>query len=135
MKLFLTICLLVFYVAAGFSQDKSFSENKTTQNSLYGSLGFNPEEFYIPLSVNYEHTFYNAGFVKINGRTGLEFWVYWTEKGVDFPLTGQIVFFKKASHIDAGIGVQYIYDFDDSLTGLSHLINIAYRFQKPDGKF
>ncbi|NOZ34635.1 MAG: hypothetical protein GXO80_04980 [Chlorobi bacterium] len=135
MKFLFTFSIIVCCVISGFSQEIPVSENQTTQNSVYGNLGFNPEEFYIPLSVNYEYTLYNVGFAKINGRTGVGFWLAWTEKGIDFPVTGQIVFFKKSSHIEIGIGAQYIYDFADNMTGLSHLMNIAYRFQKPNGKF
>ncbi|MCD6556219.1 MAG: hypothetical protein J7K64_03410, partial [Bacteroidales bacterium] len=118
-----------------FSQEQSVYGNQSEKNSIYGIIGFNPGEFYIPLSVNYEYTLYNVGFAKINGRTGIGFWLYWTEKGIDFPITGQIVFLKKSSHIEIGIGAQYIYDFADNMTGLSHLLNIAYRYQKSDGKF
>ncbi len=131
---FFLSCILLYSVSA-FSQENSIYESQSAKNSVSVNLGFNPGEFYIPLTVNYEHLFYDAGFAKINGRTGIGFWLYWTENGLEFPITGQIVFFKKASHIETGIGAQYIYDFADNMTGLSHLLNIAYRFQKPDGKF
>ncbi len=132
-----TILLLSILIVSStvFSQEQSVYGNQSEKNSIYGTIGFNPGEFYIPLCLNFERNIYDVGFAEFNGRTGIGFWLDWTEKGIDFPITGQIVFFKKSSHIEIGIGAQYIYDFADNMTGLSHLLNLAYRFQKPKGKF
>jgi len=118
-----------------FSQDNSIYGNQSSKQSIYGTVGFNPGEFYIPLCINFERNIYDVGFAEFNGKAGVGFWLAWTERGLDFPLTLQTVFFKKSSHIEIGIGAQYIYDFADYITGLSHLLNIAYRYQKPNGKF
>lgn len=133
-QLFLTGVMLL-YTLASFSQENTIYPNKNLKNIIYGSLGLNLPEFYIPSGINYERSLYDSGFVKLNGRTGAGFWIYWTESGINIPLTGQIVFFKKASHLEIGIGGQYIYDFSGGITMLSHLLNIGYRYQKFNGKF
>jgi len=135
MKRLFLICFILTISNLSYSQEKPVYGNQISLNSIYGSIGFNPEEFYIPLTVSYERLLYDTGFLKLNARTGFSFWVWWTEKGFDVPITTQVIFFKKTSHIDIGIGGQLIYDFNNNMTGLSHLLNIAYRFQKAEGGF
>ncbi len=135
MKKILFIYIALIISISVYSQENSVYGNQNSINSIYGSFGFNPEEFYILLNFNFEKEIYSSDFVKINGRTGVGFWLEWTEKGIEFPLTGQALFFKKKSHLEIGGGAVYIYDFAGGMTGLSHLLNIAYRFQKPEGGF
>ncbi len=118
-----------------FSQEQSVYGNQTAVNVLYGTLGFQPGEFFFPLTLNFERTVYDVDFVKFNIRAGFGFWIDWTEKGIDIPVSGQVVFFKKSLHPEIGIGAKYIYDFGNNMTGLSHLLNIACRYQKTDGDF
>ncbi|NPA67499.1 MAG: hypothetical protein GXO50_02710 [Chlorobi bacterium] len=132
--------LLIFLILKSslliYSQEKNIDRHNTFFDAVYGSNGFNIGEIYISVNINLEKTLYNTEYVKINGRTAAGFWAGWAETGIEAPLTGQIILFKRSSHLEIGAGGYYFYDFyDDTDNGFGSLLNMAYRFQKPEGGF
>jgi hypothetical protein len=139
MKKISLICffVLILFTAESYSQEKSISGNQYSLNKIYGQIGFNAPDFYGTLTANYEHTIFKTNFAEFTGRTGVGFWIYWMESGLSIPLTGQAVLFKRASHIEIGAGLEYIRGFTEYTlkNDWSSLLNIAYRYEKPNGNF
>ena len=126
---------IILFPNKNLAQDTSIYGNQRAQNFLYGELGFEPGEFFGSLSINYERTLYDLDFVKFNGRAGLGFWFYWTDGGFDIPVTLQTIFFQKASHLEIGGGTLWMYDNYQNSGEIFHLLNIGYRYHKPERNF
>jgi hypothetical protein len=128
------ILLLISIVTIGFSANAQSSEkNILSKNSIYFDAGLIPG---IHAFVNYERSIYQGERVSWFGRAGFGLagmiWNYagFGGLGAVTMLTG-----KKNSHFELNAGIFSGKDIDNSNSFTYPLLDVGYRYQKPDGGF
>jgi hypothetical protein len=109
-------------------------------------------------SVNYERQLFRLGknrSAAVTMRAGYGKWLFWTGGGPGGILSANMVFFKKASHLEGGFGAGALYDrkfYEQMVEQYRHfngepplpkhecmiytpVINLGYRYQNPTGEF
>lgn len=121
-------------------QDK---ENKLTslkRNIITGNLGL------IEFNLNYERVLFVLDRATVNMRVGYGWWDDWGGSGNNIYFVNQYVIGRRLSKLELGIGAKFKIDDccgGDWLKGVNNIystdlypvLNIGYRFEKPEGGF
>jgi hypothetical protein len=136
-RILLSTILLFLFNLWGYSQ-KDSSSNKIHYTTVSVSIG------YIEWHIDAEQTLIILPGSSINLRLGYGFWSGWAGSGDNIYLSGKYLSGRKKSHLEADLGLKVI--IDDCCNGswladrrniysvdYIPLINIGYRYEKPDG--
>jgi hypothetical protein len=128
------LLLVITILSVGFSANaQSLEKNKMSKNSIYFDTGIIPG---IHAFVNYERSLYQGKKVSWYGRMGFGFggillaYSGFGGLGGVTMLTG-----KKNSHFELNTGIFSGKDIDYSNSFAYPLLDVGYRYQKPDGGF
>jgi hypothetical protein len=128
------ILLVISIVTIGFSANAQSSEkNILSKNSIYFDTGIIPG---IHAFVNYERSIYQGERISWFGRAGFGYGGLFLADfgfgglGAVTMLTG-----KKNSHFELNAGIFSGKDIDNSNSFAYPLLDVGYRYQKPDGGF
>ena len=128
------LLLVLSILTIGFSTNAQSSEkNILSKNSIYFDTGLIPG---IHAFVNYERSIYQGEKVSWFGRAGLGFGGLLMVGG-GFGGLGAVTMLtgKKNSHFELNAGIFSGKDIDDSNSFAFPLLDVGYRYQKPNGGF
>jgi hypothetical protein len=128
------LLLVITILSVGFSANaQSLEKNKMSKNSIYFDTGIIPG---IHAFVNYERSLYQGKKVSWYGRMGFGFGgILLANSG--FGGLGGVTMLtgKKNSHFELNTGIFSGKDIDYSNSFAYPLLDVGYRYQKPDGGF
>lgn len=128
------LLLVLSILTIGFSTNAQSSEkNILSKNSIYFDTGLIPG---IHAFVNYERSIYQGEKVSWFGRAGLGFGGLLMAGG-GFGGLGAVTMLtgKRNSHFELNAGIFSGKDIDDSNSFAFPLLDVGYRYQKPNGGF
>ncbi len=128
------LLLVITILSVGFSANaQSLEKNKMSKNSIYFDTGIIPG---VHAFVNYERSIYQGKKVSWYGRMGFGFGGILMASG-GFGGLGAVTMLtgKKNSHFELNAGIFSGKDIDDSNSFAYPLLDVGYRYQKPDGGF
>jgi len=128
------ILLVISIVTIGFSANAQSSEkNILSKNSIYFDTGLIPG---IHAFVNYERSIYQGERVSWFGRAGFGIGGMLLSEG-GFGGLGAVTMLtgKKNSHFELNAGIFSGKDIGNSNSFALPLLDVGYRYQKPDGGF
>jgi hypothetical protein len=129
-----TLVLVIIIVTIGFFANAQSSEqNEMSKNSIYFDTGIIPG---VHAFVNYERSLYQGKKVSWYGRMGFGFGgILMVNAG--FGGLGGVTMLtgKKNSHFELNTGVFSGKEIDGSNSVTLPLLDVGYRYQKPDGGF
>lgn len=116
----------------------SESEENSSYHAVYASLGA------FMFNIFYERHLMELNNSYLNYRLGYGYWSDWGGSGNNIYANWQYIIGKQKHHLDIGLGIWYHLDdccgqawfmgFDNIyVSDLYPLINVSYRFEKPDG--
>ena len=128
------LLLVLSILTIGFSTNAQSSEkNILSKNSIYFDTGLIPG---IHAFVNYERSIYQGEKVSWFGRAGFGFGGLLMVGGGFGGLGGVTMLTgKKNSHFELNAGIFSGKDIDDSNSFAFPLLDVGYRYQKPNGGF
>ncbi len=139
------ILLFLFSSFFSFAQESEVKQSQSTplklhNNSIYGNISFGGVLGQAGLT--YERQLLEARMGYVYARAGIGFGYEWSDTYTSCRMDLAYVFFKKRSHLEVNLGMNYITDCYSS-TGsycfsggeIKPLVNIGYRYQKPGGRF
>ena len=128
------LLLVLSILTIGFSTNAQSSEkNILSKNSIYFDTGLIPG---IHAFVNYERSIYQGERVSWFGRAGFGIGGMLLSEG-GFGGLGAVTMLtgKKNSHFELNAGIFSGKDIDDSNSFAFPLLDVGYRYQKPNGGF
>jgi len=133
----------------------SIDSYELNNNNFYGVISYSLVGYSV--TINYERMLFPLGRKNVTTaylRAGAGSWAYWTSGGVGGILAVNLVFFRKSSHLEGGLGIVTLYDRKTYRFVLeNHLntnephplrrdymintpgVNLGYRYQDPDHRF
>ena len=128
------LLLVITILSVGFSANaQSLEKNKMSKNSIYFDTGIIPG---VHAFVNYERSIYQGKKVSWYGRMGFGFGGILMASG-GFGGLGAVTMLtgKKNSHFELNAGIFSGKDIGNSNSFALPLLDVGYRYQKPDGGF